>query len=342
MIKGSDCMNPFKEENQILPIASINSVYVEHELAIDLFRPKLLMDAIYDSRSLLGIEEDITSDEILYRFNDCLISENEVIRKTATTIAKEFGQRLAKVIVTLKKPSEISKVNRPEWTSVHWDYWKNIEKLYLVGGLTSPVLTSIFYQEIQQSLASKFISDFIVSFVEGSSDLGTKGLSTLVENGDCLLFDFGQTNIKRRHYVVHNEDVGIDIVLDPVKANYLFYKDKSLKELEVTSYELDSFIQQVIIDTIKEVQFKGKTILISIANYVNNGMIYSARGGYAKLSIIAHNYQEHLEKALSKEAKRELKVKLFHDTSAMALNFKNEKSTAVISLGTAFGVAFPE
>ncbi|MBN2604701.1 MAG: hypothetical protein JXR62_02610, partial [Bacilli bacterium] len=91
-----------------------------------------------------------------------------------------------------------------------------------------------------------------------------------------------------------------------------------------------------------EVNFKGKTILISIANYVNNGMIYSARGGYGKLAYLNDHYQRHLEHRLSSMIGHSVTVQLFHDTSAMALNFKDEKCTAVISLGTAFGVAFPE
>ena len=90
-----------------------------------------------------------------------------------------------------------------------------------------------------------------------------------------------------------------------------------------------------------EVAYNGDTIYMSIANYISKGVIYGARGGYGKLSLIAANYQEHLQYKLSKILQRDVTVYLFHDTSAMAFLFKDEPHTAVISLGTAFGVAFP-
>jgi len=335
-------MNPFKENGQILPIASINSVYVEDYLAIDIFRPQLLIESIIDKRDVLMISKDVGDDQILFVFNDCLTNENRQVSAVAVDIAKEYGKRLASVIVTLKNPSILSKKNRPEWQTAHWDFWRKVEKLYLVGGLTSPILTSIFYQEINNALIEERIANFSVAFIEGSSDLGTKGLTTLVDDGEFLLFDFGQTNIKRRHLIKQNNEIVIDMVLGSIKSDYLFYKNKSVQEINEIARELDRYIQEIILTTMKEVNFIGKTILISIANYVNNGMIYSARGGYGKLAYLTGNYQNHLEKSLSKVMNNQFSVKLFHDTSAMALNFKNEKCTAVISLGTAFGVAFPE
>jgi len=95
-------------------------------------------------------------------------------------------------------------------------------------------------------------------------------------------------------------------------------------------------------NTFRQVAFTGEKIYMSIANYVYHGKIYSSRGGYGKLSYIASNYEEYLSKKLSEIAEKDIKLSLFHDTSAMALMFKNEKNTAVISLGTAFGIAFPE
>ena len=50
----------------------------------------------------------------------------------------------------------------------------------------------------------------------------------------------------------------------------------------------------------------------------------------------------YLSRVISTKLNRKINVLLYHDTSAMALNFKKYENSAVISLGTAFGVGFPE
>ena len=249
---------------------------------------------------------------------------------------------MAKVLGTLFKPSELSKTNRDNWTNEHWNYWQTIENIYLVGGLTSPILTQIFYSEVMKHFKELNINNKVITFIEGSSNLGTQGLATIVKDGDYLLFDFGQTNIKRaRHFKKYNHVV-IDTILPSIKSDYLFYKTKNDEEVKKIAKKLDKYILSIIEDTVKQVAFNGSKIYMSIANYVCDGMIYLNRGGYGKLAYLAPNYEEYLAEKLSNIMGKEISIKLFHDTSAMALVFKNEKNSAVISLGTAFGIAFPE
>lgn len=335
-------MNPFKIKNQMLPIASINSIYVDDVLARDMFRPELIVQEIKKNRDNLGFSSDIDDEFILFEFNNCFSNIDSSIRDKANEIAILFGNKLASVITTLYKPSKRTLMNYPLWTKKHWDYWQDVKKVYFVGGLTSPILTSVFYEQIKLESIKQNISNINVSFIEGSVDLGTKGLSTLVEDGEFLLFDFGQTSIKRRHLIKHNKEIEIDCILSPVKSQYLDYKGINPEQLELRALKLDNFIVSTIIETINSVLFKGNSILIAIANYINDGEIYSKRGGYAKLSYIPENYEVHLSEKLSSLLNRKINIKLYHDTSAMALNFKNIERTAVISLGTAFGIAFPE
>lgn len=335
-------MNPFKKNNEIIPIASINSAYIDSVLASDLFRPSILIKEIRSKANILVIDETLEDNEILLAFNDKLNSDDVNIKRFANELAVTFGNKLARVLVTLKNPSDLSKQNRKNWDNIHWDYWKNINKIFLVGGLTSPILTNIFYDQINSLLLENDIIDLKVSFIEGSSELGTKGLSNLVDNGEFLLFDFGQTYIKRRYHIKENKDNVIDSILPSVKSKFLFYKRINDDEVRNLAYRLDIFIIEVILNTINEVNFKGDNIIIGIANYISKGKIYSARGGYGKLAYVDDNYQSYLSNALSNKLGRKIEVLLFHDTSAMALNFKNEKNSAVISLGTAFGVGFPE
>jgi hypothetical protein len=334
-------MNPFKKNNQMLPVASINSVFVDDVKAYDLFRPTLIAEEIMKNKDQLGLSNFSDHQKLLADFNDLLISDLDSIRSKAYEIATMFGYRLAKVLSTLFNPSLKSITNRENWTKLHWDFWKEIDRVYLVGGLTSPILTNIFYECIQETFQKENIKGKVITFMEGSSNLGTKGMASLTYDGDYLLFDFGQTNIKRGRHMKKDGLVVIDTVLPTIPANYLFYKTKNQKEVIKIAKKLHRFILKTIDDSAKLVAFSGSEVYMSIANYIDQGKIYAARGGYGKLAFLHDNYQEYLSQELSKKWKKKVSVTLFHDTSAMALLYQDQPNTAVISLGTAFGVAFP-
>lgn len=335
-------MNPFKKNNQILPVASINSVYVENTKANDLFSPSKIVQTIKENSQKLNINDSVSDVEIFKQFNQRLISENATIQKKANEIATLYGKRLADIICTLKKPSEQSKKMRTNWTENHWEYWKNISSITFVGGLTSAILTNKFLEIINAQLNQKNISDLKVSFIEGSANLGTYGLSTLVENGEYLLFDFGQTYIKRAHHIKENKQVKINTNLESIPSDYLFYKFRDDQELLIIAKSLHNFILETIIDTMNEVCFEGSNILISIANYVRDGVINQSRGGYGKLALLSPNYQLLLQEDLSQRMQKKVQVSLYHDTTAMSLGLQEDRKGAIISLGTAFGVAFIE
>ena len=114
-------MNPFKKNGQILPTASINSVYIDDVLASDVFRPNVLTTIIHENRDQLKIDNSIKHNQLLREFYQCLRSSDEMVKSHAKRLAIDFGDRLASVLVTLKKPSKLSKDNRENWTDVHWD-----------------------------------------------------------------------------------------------------------------------------------------------------------------------------------------------------------------------------
>lgn len=332
--------NPFKLDGEMLPVASINSVYVDDTKAYDLFRPSLIMEDIINNKDELGISNVSNQESLLSIFNELLVHEIDSVRSKAYELAEYYGDRLAKILSTLFNPSELSIKNRLNWTPAHWDFWKTIRHIYLVGGLTSPILTKVFLERIQVEFKNQQIDDVTITFVHGSQNMGTRGLSTLVEDGEYLLFDFGQTNIKRSHHIKQEGKPVLDVTLEPLKSKYLFYKTVKDSEIKQTANLLDDYIVDMIEQTASEVYFTGHHIYIALANYVSKGSIFSARGGYGKLAVIAENYQEHLEQRLRKRLNKDIHLSLFHDTSAMALLY-DSPNTAVISLGTAFGVAFP-
>jgi len=337
MVRGMK--NPFKKDGYMLPVASINSVYIDNQIVSDLFRLSLIVDECIKYQNQLGLSSIDSPKDIFDGLHEAFISEDEEKRECAFKIGHTFGKRLALLIKTLKKPSQQSIANRKDWDEDHWEYWKRVKTLIFVGGVSSPSLTRIFLEDVKEMLDQEGI-DLNVRFIEGSVNLGTEALSKKVKGNDALLFDFGQTNIKRRHHVKEGRDIVIDTILPCVPAKFLYYKSQTDEELYEVGRELDTYIQDVIVNTVKESFFEGKQILIAMANYIDHGRIYPARGGYAKLGLLHDNYEQHLQTSLRKRLNRDIEVSLYHDTTAVSYYFEEEAPAAVISVGTAFGIAF--
>lgn len=334
--------NPFKHNGEMLPLASINSVFVDNIKAFELFRPSLILEEIIANGEVFGGIEIPADMSLISMFDLLLHHELDTVKRKANDIAVKYGYRLAKVLSTLMNPSLESVSNRTNWTSSHWAFWASIRHIYLVGGLVAQPLIDIFNTCIIDEFRRQQISNVTVTFVSDSQHLGTKGMATEIDHGEYVLFDFGQTHIKRAYVVKNHSKIVKDQVLSPVMSQYLEYKNTPIEAVKELAVELDEFIVDTILHTANEVGFQGNDFYISIANYVHGGAIYSNRGGYGKLAYLAANYQVHLQQRLHQRLHRSVRVRLFHDTSAMALLFRNEDHCAVISLGTAFGIAFPE
>jgi hypothetical protein len=331
--------NPFMKDGYMLPVASINSVYIDDQLVGDLFRLELIIKDIVAHQEELGLSKTSDPKSIFEGLKDALLSEDDQQKEMAYQIAHKYGTRLANLLKTLKKPSASSIEHRKNWTKEHWDYWKTIKKLVFVGGVSLPSLTKIFLEDIQKMLDKEQLN-LEVSFIEGSVNLGTEALSKTIESGDALLFDFGQTNIKRRHHSKDKDHVVFDMILPCIPSKYLDYKTQSEEALKKRAILLDAYIQKVILDTMEETLFDGEMVHIAMANYIYEGRIYPGRGGYAKLGLLFDQYDDHLSSQLSMRVGRKIKVRLFHDTTAVSYFFEGEEKTAVMSIGTAFGIAF--
>lgn len=331
--------NPFKNNGYMLPIASINSVYIDDQLVGDLFRLELIVQDCLMHKDALKLSNVSNHRAIFDGFQSALLSDDKEVNDVALYIAHKYGQRLAQMLLTLKKPTKLSMDNRSDWNKSHWDYWKSVEKVIFVGGVAIPALIKIFLQDIKEVLYREQIA-LEISFIEGSINLGTEALTKSIKDGDALLFDFGQTNIKRRHYSKNKGDMIFDMILPCLPSKYLFYKNQDTSELLNNAKKLDLYIQKVITDTIEETMFEGNVLYLAIANYVYKGHIYPNRGGYAKLSMIEDEYERYLSAQLSERCGKLMEVKLIHDTTAVSRVFENEHNTAVISIGTAFGIAF--
>lgn len=328
--------NPFKIDGFMLPLASINSAYVGNDKVSDLFSQYLLIKAINTNAESLGISGlNESNSSLVLRLSKCLDSDDKLICETAYKISTFFGEKLAKIIVNFFNPSKESLQNRNNWSEKHWNYWKTINTVILAGGILSPNISKVFKECMDKELALNRLSKEVL-FIDNTYDFGLRGLAKK-SNENTLVFDFGQTNIKRGMYCIDNKEN--ITVLKSVKSKFFSSQSQDENVLINEASKLHKYTLKVILKTIEETNFKGSFIRIALSNYVQNGFIKASNFGYGILAFLGGNYQDKLIYDLSFLINRKINVELFHDTSAMALNF-DKKNTAVISIGTAFGIAF--
>lgn len=160
-----------------------------------------------------------------------------------------------------------------------------------------------------------------------------------------LLFDFGQTMIKRMIAVRDDEKEEYHLIKLPSKKNINMgcnIDDEIEKRRQAE--ELHRYILESILETYEEALQYGSIgweIVISIASYVKDGKIYEARSGYAKLCTLSDNYAGFLAASLELKLDRSIMVKLVHDGTAAALYYKGAETAVCITAGTALGVGFP-
>ena len=120
-------------------------------------------------------------------------------------------------------------------------------------------------------------------------------------------------------------------------------KDERLRQAKALHLELAAAIENTWNDAKNAVKAEpGSEIVISIASYTVDGRLNSERGGYAKLCELGANYAELLSWEISGRLRRDVSVRLIHDGTAVALNFRDMKNTVCLSVGSYFGIGFPE
>lgn len=353
--------NPFLSEGVLDTRASINKLIigkmprcpVKQDLtgreAITVFSTKLVIEEIKKHQGELRLDLSHVEEKMFPHYlEECLSSEDGGVRRTADGILKMFGERLAVILLCLKKGESENRSCRPEWGPEHWAYWGRTETIILVGGLANSYLG-----ERLKYYAEKVFSDarepgYRLILGNDSAYTGLRGCTNYLGKEEkevvYLIFDFGQTFTKRS-YVLRAENDSYQVnVLDNILSKHVEW-DTPLGEPERREAHLlnESFLN-IIMETIKEVEDRGLPIgeemIISIANYVKDGRIVN-RGGYGKLRLIADNYATYLEKTLKERENRFFKITLVHDGTAMAAGYSDYPNAICISLGTAFGVGFP-
>lgn len=355
--------NPFINRGNLCSNVSINKLLIQKmptdkvtqnlqgKSALDIFSTELFIREIKKhSRELKLNLSELEEKKLPQYLGKCLESSDSDVRNEAQNIVRSFGERFGVILLTLKKGEKENRLKRNDWNDEHWDYWKDgIKNIILVGGLSSSILGKNLKHYAEKVFIDVNEEPYNIILTSDSSNAGIRGCTEYInekkEGLKYLILDCGQTFIKRSYVTFTKEKILNINKLDKVPSKYVTWEfenvDDEKKEAVLLSEYLLGTIQSTIRTLDESADSVGEDIVISIANYVRHGL-FADRGGYGKLKLVTDDYEKYLSYKLYDKFKRKFKITLVHDGTAMAAAFCNYQDSVCISLGTAFGVGFPE
>lgn len=321
---------------------------VEGKCFKDIFSTGLIVAEIKDMAGAYNIDLSGYKDAYLPQILDRYLVSNDIMKKElAHSVVNKFGKRLGMIFLALKKGERENRDARPEWSEEHWNYWKKLKTVILVGGLASGLTGRYFKENIFYVFDRANIEPYNIRLFDNATYVGVQGASEFLMDDDTisLVLDMGHTNIKRCIVRKENGRLTSFNSLESIPTPYMKADYSDDDEKFSDAIKLHKYIVNLIYSTYKNYNEKLKlsdTVVISVANYNSKGILNAVHGGYAKLSMLGGDYEKLLSEDISSELHKKVDIRLVHDGTANALYFKNVKESVCISLGTAFGIGFPD
>ena len=303
-----------------LPIYGVDDS-IEGLSVQEFFNVKLVIAEIKANAEGLHIDVESTDEKALPK----LLAEKAVDisdssgSELAKNIMKKFGRRLG------------------------------MDDVILVGGLASGIFGDTMKECVKEVFARAGVKPYNVLTYDNSQHVAVLGCASCIkqQDGVFVVMDLGQTNMKRSFVVKSGGEVIKLEKLETFPSKYMEWNIPDKAEERRQAAELHRYIVSAAEQAYREAESMtgcepGGEIVISVASYVVNGKLNDNRSGYAKLCILGDNYAECLGYELSGRLRRNISVKLVHDGTAVALNFRSKKNTVCLSVGSYFGVGFPE
>lgn len=329
------------------PISGVDDE-IEGKNFKEIFSTRLIGEEIKRLARYYALDFSDIADADLPRLLDTgLLSDDIRMNQLSERVAVKFGNRLGLLLLTLSKGEKENRDARDDWDDACWEYWKGLRTVILTGGLSSSMLGRRFKEQIQYIFDISGQRPYDIRLFENGAYLGVMGAAQRLMKDDtaALALDLGQTNFKRA--VVRKEKgrvVGFS-PMETLKSEFMERHYHDPEEKRKAAISLHRSIVKNITLSFREaaaVHALSDEIIISIASYTHDGILDNRRGGYSKLNELGDNYAKILGDDLSGELHKKVSVRLVHDGTATALYFSDTENAVTVTLGTAFGVGFPD
>lgn len=290
---------------------------------------------------------DIPDSRLPRILNEGLFSDDIRLRQLSERVVRRFGNRLGLLLLALRMGEEENRLARPDWDDACWNYWHDLDTVILTGGLASSMLGRRLKEQALYVFDRKGVRPYNITLFDNGAFLGIMGIAQRLmgERQYSLGFDLGHTNTKRALVRKEGGEISGFTPFETTPTRFMQSRFDTEQEKLSAALELHNAIIKTIVQTYKEATCLTEVsgdILISIANYVHSGYLNPHRGGFAKLSMLGENYSAVLDEVLSGELRRPIRTVLVHDATATALYFSDVPNAVSITLGTGFGVGFPD
>jgi hypothetical protein len=327
---------------QIMDLPGIDPA-VRGKRGYDLLSTQRLLELLKASAEILHLPADVPDYELPILFDRCFGDPHTA--PAAESIAREMGRNLGYILLTLKRGDPVNRAARIDWDNSYWDYWAQIQKIWLGGGLVSGKLGVRMHYIAQEMLAQDGFADVQVLLSHYGSNLPLVGAARRLPGNStyALVFDFGQTRVKRA--IAYYTD-GILTALRTLSTvpSGCETLNPSADNRALAERQRDTMVN-ILADVWGPVDvgagaWPELAIAASIASYMRDGQP-ADRGCYGQLGMLSDNLENHLAKLLSQKIHKPVNITLIHDGTAAATAYAGSPHTAVIMIGTALGIGFP-
>lgn len=333
-----------------LPVYGVDDS-VEGLTVKEFFSNKLIIETIKKNADALHIDaESVTEKRLPVELNRKADDENDPSGAAlARDIMTVFGRRLGLLLLALRFGEKENREAKTDWSERHWEYWAQVRDIILVGGLASGRFGEILREQVGSVFALAGVLPYNIILYDNSSQVAVLGCASCIKGGDgvYVVMDFGQTGIKRSYVEKRGDEIESVRELETIPSINMEWEMPSENERERQAKELHAYLCSAVERTYLEAKLETKReprgeIIISIASYAKGGELNRERGGYAKLCALGSSYGEIISLELSGRLRRDVNVRFIHDGTAVALNFRDRKNTVCLSIGSYFGIGFPE
>jgi len=267
---------------------------------------------------------------------------NPATRPAALSVARTIGRRLSAVLLTLRRGAPSDRAARPDWNNDHWAFWSLVERIVIGGGLFAGALG-----EAAVAAANEFLATFACPIVVERSPYGDAvALVGLARHAPAdatrmLLFDFGQTAIKRGLAIYRR---GTLVAVRRLPSLPAPDSGADGETRQATRRRWVAMRQRIAADwraLLPPDERPQAAVGVALATHLHDGHPFvTDRGRYSRLGVLAPHLATFIRDELAAALGPFGGLALLHDGLAAASTCAGEPRTVVLTLGTAIGAGY--